>query len=96
MSELIPLQKEGLTEQTANETRLALRNDPEVASIIKAVDWRDANDILTIGKEPSHELSRFTDKILHSMTLSKLDDSSDLLKQLEKVMNKLCKHLLLY
>ena len=53
MSELIPLQKEGLTEQTANETRLALRNDPEVASIIKAVDWRDANDILTLGKEPS-------------------------------------------
>lgn len=88
MSELIPLQKEGLTEQTANETRLALRNDPEVASIIKAVDWRDANDILTLGKEPSQELSRFTDKILHSMTLSKLDDSSDLLKQLEKVMNK--------
>lgn len=62
MSELIPLQKEGLTEQTANETRLALRNDPEVASIIKAVDWRDANDILTLGKEPSQELSRFTDR----------------------------------
>lgn len=92
MSDLIPLQKEGLNEQTANETRLALRNDPEVAAIIKAVDWRDSNDILALGKEPSQELSRFTDQILHSMTLSKLDDSSELLKQLEKVMNKFDKN----
>ncbi len=39
-------------------------------------------------KEPSMEISRFADQILHTMSLSKIEDSGELLKQLGKIMDR--------
>lgn len=82
------LQKQELNQQTANELRLQLRQDPDVLKIVNSIDLKDQNELLTLGKEPAEKLSRFSDRILNSMSLTKLDESSTLLNQLENVMKR--------
>ncbi len=92
MSTPVLLEKQELNSQTANELRVQLRQDARVLQIVQAIDLRDETQLLTIGKEPAENLSRFSDRILSSMSLSKLDESSDLLNQLEILMNRFDKN----
>lgn len=86
------LQKQELNQQTANEIRVQLKQDPQVLQIAKAIDLRDQNHLLSLGKEPAERLSQFSDRILNSMSLAKLDESSNLLAQLENVMKRFDKN----
>ncbi|WP_042345164.1 toxic anion resistance protein [Bacillus massiliigorillae] len=92
MTTSLSLEKQELNQQTANQLRVQLREDPQVLQIVQAIDLRDQNELLTIGKEPAEKLSRFSDRILNSMSVSKLDESSKLLNQLENVMKKFDKN----
>ncbi|MGE7919444.1 toxic anion resistance protein [Viridibacillus sp. NPDC093762] len=92
MTDLVAIEKDGLNEQTANEMKLQLRQEPEVQKIVKMIDIKNQIDLLSLGKEPAIKLSRFSDRILDTMTVSKLDQSSELLNQLEKLMNKFDKN----
>lgn len=80
--------KTELNEQTAQDVRLQLRQDAEVQRIYNAVDIKDQLELIELGKEPSMEISRFADQILHTMSLSKIEDSGELLKQLGKIMDR--------
>ena len=80
--------KTELNEQTAQDVRLQLRQDAEVQRIYNAVDIKDQLELIELGKEPSMEISRFADQILHTMSLSKVEDSGELLKQLGKIMDR--------
>ncbi len=84
----VVLQKQGLNEQTANELRVQLRQEPQVLQIVNKIDLRNQTELLSLGREPADRLSRFSDRILSTMTLSKLDESGDLLIQLEKLMKR--------
>jgi uncharacterized protein YaaN involved in tellurite resistance len=88
MTTNLQLEKQELNEQTANQLRVQLRQEPQVLKIANSMDLRNQNELLSLGKEPAERLSRFSDRILNTMAVSKLDNSSDLLNQLEKVMNK--------
>ena len=77
--------KTELNEQTAQDVRLQLRQDADVQRIYNAVDIKDQLELIELGKEPSMEISRFADQILHTMSLSKIEDSGELLKQLGKI-----------
>ncbi len=88
MTSNLPLQKQDLNEQTANQLRVQLRQEPQVLQIVKGMDLRKQNELLSLGKEPAERLSRFSDRILSTMTLTKIDESSELLNQLEKLMKK--------
>ncbi|GEK35126.1 toxic anion resistance protein [Kurthia sibirica] len=92
MTDLIKVPSEGLNENSAQMMKLELQKDPEVLNIVQRMDVRDQMELITLGKEPAMQLSRFSDRILDSMTMSKLDDSSQLLNQLEKVMSKFDKN----
>lgn len=77
-----------LTEASASEIKLALRQDPDVQHLVRAIDERDQIQILEFGKEPAEQISRFSDQILGNMRTTKVEDSGELLKQLGKVMDK--------
>jgi uncharacterized protein YaaN involved in tellurite resistance len=80
--------KQELNEQTANQLRVQLRQDPQVHQIVNAMDLRNQNELLALGKEAAEQLSRFSDRILNTMSVSKLEESGALLNQLEKLMKK--------
>ena len=84
----VVLQKNELNEQSANDLRLQLRQEPQVLQIVSKMDIRDQTELLSLGREPAERLSRFSDRILNTMMVSKLDDSGELLNQLEKLMKR--------
>ncbi|MEH7392850.1 toxic anion resistance protein [Bacillus sp. JJ1503] len=81
-------QEDKLTEASASEIKLALRNDPEVQNLARSIDERDQIQILEFGKEPATQISRFSDQILSNMRSTKVEDSGELLKQLGRIMDK--------
>ncbi|YCA44127.1 toxic anion resistance protein [Bacillus sp. JZ8] len=81
-----------LTEVTADETRLELRKEPEVQQLAQSIDYRNQTALLEFGKEPAVQLSQFSDQILSMMRASEMNDSSTMLKQLGKLMDKFDKN----
>ncbi len=77
-----------LTEAKAEDIKLALRKEPEVQNLAKSIDERDQIQILSFGKEPAEQISRFSDQILNNMRTTKIEDSGELLKQLGRIMDK--------
>ena len=65
-----------------------LRNSPEVQNIVRSINVHDTNNILTFGKETAEEISKFTDRVLNTMETTKVEDSGQLLIQLNKIMDK--------
>ena len=84
VNELETIKTNDLTEQSANELRMQMRNEPQVLQIVDSMDLRNQNQLLSLGREPAERLSSFSDRILKTMTLSKIDESGQLLIQLEK------------
>lgn len=84
----LQLQKQELNEQTADQLRVELRQDPQVLQIVNSMDINKQNELISLGKEPAERLSRFSDRILNTMQVTKLDESSRLLNELEKVMKR--------
>ncbi|CAM3236142.1 toxic anion resistance protein [Filibacter tadaridae] len=81
-----------LTENKAEAMRVQLRNDPEVQNLVRSIDTRNQTGLLEFGKEPAVEISTFSDRILASMQSSSVTDSSVMLRQLGKTMDKFDKN----
>lgn len=75
-------------EQQKKETALKLQNSPEVKAIVKQINISDTNSIMTFGTGTAQEIAKFSDKILNSLELTKVEDSSTLLTSLNKIMDK--------
>lgn len=75
-------------EKQKQETALKLQNSPEVKAIVKQINIADANSIMTFGTGTAQEIAKFSDKILNSLELTKVEDSSSLLTSLNKIMDK--------
>lgn len=88
MTTNMQLQTQELTEQSAAQLRLEMRKEPQVLQIVNQLDIKNQNQLLTLGKEPAERLSVFADRILNSMSVTKIEKSSDLLSQLEKLMKR--------
>ncbi|NOV87936.1 uncharacterized protein YaaN involved in tellurite resistance [Clostridium acetobutylicum] len=65
-----------------------LKNSPEVIEISKNINVTDINSIMEFGSTPAEKISQFSDKILNTMKLESVENSSVLLKELTAVMNK--------
>lgn len=70
------------------ELQLKLNNSPEIVALSKQIDTRDPNSILQFGHETANEISKFSDQILSTMQMTKIEDSGELLVQLNKIMDK--------
>lgn len=75
-------------EQKKNEIMAKVKESPEVRSIVRQINIEDVSSIMTFGKNTAEEVSRFSDAILHSMQTTKVEDSGELLLQLNKIMEK--------
>ncbi|MCB8815822.1 toxic anion resistance protein [Desulfosporosinus shakirovi] len=75
-------------EKKKNEVMAKVMESPEVRSIVRQIKIEDVNSIMTFGKNTAEEVSRFSDAILHSMQSTKVEDSGELLIQLNKIMEK--------
>ena len=86
---IVPVnEEEQQVQKHMEEVRVALRNSPEVQMIAKQVNVQNKNEILVYGQKPAEEVSKFADRILHTMKSTDLEDSGEMLKKLAKVMEK--------
>lgn len=79
---------EEITEQKADEVREELRRSPEVQKLAGQIDVKNQVELLEFGKEPAVEISQFSDRILSMIRTTSVNDSSVMLKQLGKVMDR--------
>lgn len=75
-------------EKQKNEVMTKVKDGPEVRSIVRQINIEDVGSIMTFGKNTAEEISRFSDAILQSMQTTKVEDSGELLLQLNKIMEK--------
>lgn len=68
--------------------KISLQNDPKVLYLTEQIDEKDQTELLEYGKEPSIEISKFADRILGTMKTNHVEDSNQLIKHLNKIMEK--------
>lgn len=92
-NELVSYEDTQMEVQTKmNEVRLAMRQSPQVQMISKQLDVQNTNEILAFGQEPATEISKFADRILSTMNRTDMEDSTEMLKQLRRIMQKFDKN----
>lgn len=81
-------QEEENVQTSMQEVRLALRNSPEVKQIANSINVQNKNEILEFGQKPAEEISKFADRILATTSRTDLEDSTQMLQKLGKVMKQ--------
>lgn len=65
-----------------------LVNSAEVDAIVSQIEINNLDTIVSFGAEVAEEISKASDVVLNSMNMSQLDDSSEMLKTLARIMDK--------
>ncbi len=65
-----------------------LVNSAEVDAIVSTIEVHNLESIVSFGSEAAEEISKASDVVLNSMNMSQLDDSSQMLNTLAKIMEK--------
>lgn len=65
-----------------------LVNSPEVDAIVSTIEVNNLETIVSFGAEVAEEISKASDVVLNNMNMSQLDDSSEMLNVLAKIMSK--------
>lgn len=84
----IPVDTKSEIEEKLEAIKDELKQSPQVVEIAKGLDVSDINSIMQFGYEPSLEVSRFSDKILNSIKIYNVENSSVMLKELTKIMSR--------
>ncbi len=71
-----------------NQMNAALTGSPEVDALVSTIEVHNLETIVSFGAEVAEEISKASDVVLNSMNMSQLDDSSEMLNALAKIMNK--------
>ena len=66
----------------------AFTHSPEIDAITSTIDVGDMNTIVTFGARSAEEISKASDGVLRSMSMSEMEESSQLLGALAKVMEQ--------
>lgn len=65
-----------------------LVNSQEVDAIVSTIEINNLDTIVSFGADVAEEISKASDVVLGSMNMSQLDDTSEMLKTLAKVMER--------
>ena len=65
-----------------------LVNSDEVDRIVSTIEVNNMDTIVSFGAEVAEEISKASDVVLNSMNMSQLDDTSEMLKTLAKIMDQ--------
>ena len=71
--------------QQMNET---LTNSEEVDALVSTSEVNNLETIVSFGAEAAEEIAKASDVVLNSMSMSQLDESSEMLESLSKIMSK--------
>ncbi|WP_075619716.1 toxic anion resistance protein [Paenisporosarcina indica] len=71
-----------------SDQKAKLKRNPQVLQLVAKIDHKNQVELLEFGREPANEISAFTGKILSTIKSSSMEESSELLKQLGKIMDK--------
>lgn len=70
------------------EIKKNLEDSSEVKALTNTVEINNLNSIMEFGNGPAEEVSKFADKILHSIKGSNIEGSSIMLKELSNLMTR--------
>ena len=65
-----------------------LVNSKEVDDLVSTIEVHNLETIVSFGAEAAEEISKASDIVLNSMNMSQMDDSSEMLNTLAKIMSK--------
>ena len=65
-----------------------LTGTQEVDALVSAIELDNLETIVSFGAEAAEEISKASDVVLNSMNMSQIDDSSEMLNTLGKIMSK--------
>lgn len=65
-----------------------LVNSPEVDALVSQIEIYNLDTIVSFGAEVAEEISKASDVVLNNVNMSQLDDSSEMLTTLAKIMDK--------
>lgn len=68
--------------------QLALKEEPQVQALAEKIDVKNQIAVLEFGKETATAISKFSDKMLATIKTSKLEKSSELINNLNKIMDR--------
>lgn len=71
--------------QQMNET---LTNSEEVDALVSTIEVNNLETIVSFGAEAAEEIAKASNVVLNSMSMSQLDESSEMLESLSKIMSK--------
>lgn len=71
--------------QQMNET---LTNSEEVDALVSTIEVNNLETIVSFGAGAAEEIAKASDVVLNSMSMSQLDESSEMLESLSKIMSK--------
>ncbi len=80
--------KEFSLEKTETAVVAKYKDSPEVLALRKQLDVNNANSVMTYGQDTATEISMFADQILSNIKMTNVEDSGELLVQLNKIMNR--------
>ena len=60
----------------------------EVDALVSTIEVHNLDTIVSFGAEAAEEISKASDLVLNSMNMSQLDESSEMLKTLARIMDK--------
>lgn len=75
-------------QKISNEISTKLQNSNEIVQLSNKVDIDNPNSIIYFGAETANEISKFADNILKTMDNNDIQGSGEMLKQLNKIMDK--------
>lgn len=71
-----------------NQMNAELVNSAEVDAIVSTIEVDNMESIVTFGAHAAEEISKASDVVLNSMSMAQLDESSQMLTTLAKIMDK--------
>ncbi len=71
-----------------NQMNADLVNSPEVDAIVSTIEINNMESIVSFGAHAAEEISKASDIVLNSMSMAQLDESSQMLTTLAKIMDK--------
>lgn len=71
-----------------NQMNAELINSAEVDALVSTIEVNNMESIVTFGAHAAEEISKASDIVLNSMNMAQLDESSQMLTTLAKIMDK--------
>ncbi len=75
-------------QEDRNQLTTRLENSQEVDALVSQIEVFNLETIVSFGSEAAEEISRCSDTVLNSMNMEQLNESSEMLNTLAKIMDK--------